>query len=31
MNIQTECNNIVKESLAAGIVCELQSPEDKVS
>ena len=31
MNIQIECNNIIKESLSAGIVCELQSPEDKVS
>lgn len=31
MNIQIECNNIIKESLAAGIVCELQSPENKVS
>ena len=31
MNIQIECNNIIKESLAAGIVCEIQSPEDKAS
>lgn len=31
MNIQVECNNIIKESLAAGIVCELQSPVDRVS
>ena len=31
MNIQIECNNIIKESLSAGIVCELQSPEDKAS
>ena len=31
MNIQIECNNIIKESLAAGIVCEIQSPEDEAS
>lgn len=31
MNIQIECNNIIKESLSAGIVCELHSPEDKAS
>lgn len=31
MNIQAECNNMIQESLAAGIVCEIQSPEDKAS
>ena len=30
LNIQIECDSIIRESLAAGFVCEIQSSEDKV-
>lgn len=31
MNIQTECENIIREALVAGIVCETRASQDKAS